>query len=191
MYHYFERKVMTMKATGIVRRIDNLGRVVIPKEIRKTMRIHTGDPLEIYLDRNGKVIFKKYALHNKLEQYAKEYVKSLHETLGHVALITDSKEIISAAGRIPKNAAKGMVGQAVIDAMESKSVKINNEPVSISEEGGQIFTSSVICPIAVEGEVMGTVIVASIKADSPVGEVESKITQIGRASCRERVSIDV
>ncbi|MEW5953578.1 MAG: stage V sporulation T C-terminal domain-containing protein [Bacillota bacterium] len=166
-----------MKATGIVRRIDNLGRVVIPKEIRKTMRIHTGDPLEIYLDRNGKVIFKKYALHNKLEQYAREYVKSLHETLGHVALITDNKEIISAAGRIPKNVARGMVGQTVINTMESRSMKVHHDPVNISEEGGQIFTSSVICPITVDGEVMGSVIVASTKEDSPVGEVEAKITQ--------------
>jgi AbrB family transcriptional regulator (stage V sporulation protein T) len=166
-----------MKATGIVRRIDNLGRVVIPKEIRKTMRIHTGDPLEIYLDRNGKVIFKKYALHNKLEQYAREYVKSLNETLGHVAIITDTKEIISVAGRVPKAAAKGSVSQVVLDAMGDGDVKTIHETVSISEDGSPMFTSAVICPITVDDEVMGTVIVASIKADTPVGEVESKITQ--------------
>ena len=71
-----------MKATGIVRRIDDLGRVVIPKEIRRTMRIREGDPLEIFTDREGEVILKKYSPINDLGEFATEYVESLYETLG-------------------------------------------------------------------------------------------------------------
>lgn len=76
-----------MKATGIVRRIDDLGRVVIPKEIRRTMRIREGDPLEIYTDREGEVILKKYSPINDLGEFAQEYVESLYERLAHLRLL--------------------------------------------------------------------------------------------------------
>ena len=88
-----------MKATGIVRRIDELGRVVIPKEIRRTLRIREGDPLEIFTDRDGEVILKKYSPIGELSGFAKEYTESLVRALGHVALICDKDQIISAAGR--------------------------------------------------------------------------------------------
>ena len=69
-----------MKATGIVRRIDDLGRIVIPKEIRRTLRIKEGDPLEIYTDREGEVIFKKYSPIGELQQFAAEYAETLQKT---------------------------------------------------------------------------------------------------------------
>lgn len=78
-----------MKATGIVRRIDELGRVVIPKEIRRTLRIREGDPLEIFTDREGEVILKKYSPIGELGDFAKEYVEALHQAFGHVAVICD------------------------------------------------------------------------------------------------------
>ena len=78
-----------MKATGIVRRIDDLGRVVIPKEIRRTLRIREGDPLEIFTDRDGEVILKKYSPISELGQFAKEYAETLYETLGTPTLISD------------------------------------------------------------------------------------------------------
>lgn len=92
-----------MKATGIVRRIDDLGRVVIPKEIRRTMRIREGEPLEIYVDREGEVILKKYSPINELGEFAKEYADSLHEALGHVVCIADRDEIIAVSGGFKKN----------------------------------------------------------------------------------------
>ena len=87
-----------MKATGIVRRIDDLGRVVIPKEIRRTLRIREGDPLEIFVDREGEVILKKYSPIGELGDFAKEYADSLNEAIGHIALISDRDNIIAVSG---------------------------------------------------------------------------------------------
>ena len=71
-----------MRATGIVRRIDELGRVVIPKEIRRTLRIREGDPLEIYTDHDGEVVLKKYSPIGEIANIAKDYTDSLYRTLG-------------------------------------------------------------------------------------------------------------
>ena len=87
-----------MKATGIVRRIDDLGRVVIPKEIRRTMRIREGDPLEIYTDKDGGVIFKKYSLMGGLVDFAGQLCETLHRTTGQVTVITDRDTCIAVAG---------------------------------------------------------------------------------------------
>ena len=83
-----------MKATGIVRRIDDLGRVVIPKEIRRTLRIREGDPLEIFVDRDGEVILKKYSPIGELGDFAQEYSDSLFESTNHVAIITDRDAVV-------------------------------------------------------------------------------------------------
>ena len=90
-----------MKATGIVRRIDDLGRIVIPKEIRRTMRIREGDPLEIYTDREGEVIFKKYSPIGEMNEFAAKYADALHKTCDLSVAITDRDSIIACAG-IPK-----------------------------------------------------------------------------------------
>ena len=87
-----------MKATGIVRRIDDLGRVVIPKEIRRTMRIREGDPLEIYTDRDGEVIFKKYSPIGELSTFATQYADTLSKTSGYAIFITDKDNIIAVSG---------------------------------------------------------------------------------------------
>ena len=87
-----------MKATGIVRRIGDLGRVVIPKEIRRTLRIREGDPLEIFTDREGGVILKKYSPIGELTDFSKEYAESLQQAIGHIVLITDKDAFISVSG---------------------------------------------------------------------------------------------
>ena len=87
-----------MKATGIVRRIDDLGRIVIPKEIRRTLRIREGDPLEIFTDREGKVILKKYSPIGELGTLAGIYADSLSKTLDCTVCITDTDQVIAAAG---------------------------------------------------------------------------------------------
>ena len=89
-----------MKATGIVRRIDDLGRVVIPKEIRRTMRIREGDPLEIYTDRDGEVIFKKYSPMGELGTFVGELAEALSRTAGLSVAICDRDAVIAAAGEI-------------------------------------------------------------------------------------------
>ena len=92
-----------LKATGIVRRIDDLGRVVIPKEIRRTLKIREGDPLEIYVDRGGEVILKKYSPIGELGDFAQEYADSLYESMGHISCIADRDTIIAVAGAPKKS----------------------------------------------------------------------------------------
>ena len=103
-----------MKATGIVRRIDDLGRVVIPKEIRRTMRIREGDPLEIYTDREGEVIFKKYSPIGELASFAAQYAETLHKTCSMSVLICDRDAVIACAG-VPR---KEYVDRPFSDALE-------------------------------------------------------------------------
>ena len=88
-----------MKATGIVRRIDDLGRVVIPKEISRTLRIKEGTPLEIFTDREGEIILKKYSPIGELNVFAKEYAEALAQSSGMVACITDHDQVVAAAGQ--------------------------------------------------------------------------------------------
>ena len=94
------RNITYMKATGIVRRIDDLGRVVIPKEIRRTLRIKEGTPLEIFTDREGEVILKKYSPIGELSIFAKEYVEALAQTTGMTACITDHDQVVAASGHL-------------------------------------------------------------------------------------------
>ena len=104
-----------MKATGIVRRIDDLGRVVIPKEIRRTMRIREGDPLEIYTAADGEVIFKKYSPMGELEPYTKQYAEVLHRATGMPAVICDRDRVIAATGR----ARKELLGKSISSTLEA------------------------------------------------------------------------
>ena len=87
-----------MKATGIVRRIDDLGRIVIPKEIRRTLRIREADPLEIFTDREGEIILKKYSPIGEMTTFARQYAESLAQVSGHTVLIADRDQFIAAAG---------------------------------------------------------------------------------------------
>ena len=103
-----------MKATGIVRRIDDLGRVVIPKEIRRTLRIREGDPLEIFTDREGEIILKKYSPIGELGLFAKQYAESLAQTTGLMVCIADRDAVIAAAG----GAKKDYMGKAISHQLE-------------------------------------------------------------------------
>ena len=101
--HQMKVRQHWMKATGIVRRIDDLGRVVIPKEIRRTLRIREGDPLEIFVDRDGEVILKKYSPISELGDFAKEYAEALFDSLGNPILICDRDTFITIAGGSKKD----------------------------------------------------------------------------------------
>ena len=87
-----------MKATGVVRRIDDLGRVVIPKEIRKVHRIKEGDPLEIFTDKEGEIILKKYSPIGELSEFASSYAETIAKTTGHITCITDKDTVIAVSG---------------------------------------------------------------------------------------------
>ncbi len=172
-----------MKATGIVRRIDDLGRVVIPKEIRRTLRIREGDPLEIFIDRDGEVILKKYSPIGELGDYAKEYVDSLHDTSGHIALIADRDVIIAVAGAPKKEFMDKRVGGAVEHAMVQGETVTGPDPGRRNGRGGILqdddedtrFTSYVVCPILARGEAVGSVILCSRDPGAAMGDIEEKL----------------
>ena len=109
-----------MKATGIVRRIDDLGRVVIPKEIRRTLRIREGDPLEIFTDRDGGVILKKYSPIGELTDFSKEYAEALQQSTGHIILISDNDAFISVSGTSKKEFLERKISDELEDIMDKR-----------------------------------------------------------------------
>ena len=163
-----------MKATGIVRRIDDLGRVVIPKEIRRTMRIREGEPLEIYVDREGEVILKKYSPINELGEFAKEYADSLHEALGHVVCIADRDEIIAVSGGFKKDLLKKPISNILEEAINNRQTKIIEEDHSLGTDERVQFKNSVISPIIANGDAIGAVIITSAE-ETKMADLERKL----------------
>ena len=168
-----------MKATGIVRRIDDLGRVVIPKEIRRTMRIREGDPLEIYTDNDGGVIFKKYSLMGGLSDFAAQMCETLHKTTGRVSAITDRDTCIAVAGTARRELADKRVSGELESIMEGRQIYQRSEedsPLPICEENDK-YQLEVAAPILSEGDVLGCVTFLSTPGDQPTGESEYKLAQ--------------
>jgi AbrB family transcriptional regulator (stage V sporulation protein T) len=168
-----------MKATGIVRRIDDLGRVVIPKEIRRTLRIREGDPLEIFVDRDGEVILKKYSPIGELGDFAKEYADSLYESLGHMTLISDRDSIIAVSGTSKKEYLEKDIGQVVETSMEERKTILESQAgtYEISKDINEAYTSACIAPIVAGGDPIGSVILLSKKDGVSMGNLEVKLAE--------------
>jgi len=135
-----------MKATGIVRRIDDLGRVVIPKEIRRTMRIREGDPLEIYTERDGEVIFKKYSPLGELGEFAVSYAETLSKTMGIPTVITDRDSIIAVSGVSKKELLEKRVSSDIENLMTEKESFVSqgfDSGISIAEGNDSIFETNI------------------------------------------------
>ncbi len=159
-----------MKATGIVRRIDDLGRVVIPKEIRRTMRIREGDPLEIYTDREGEVIFKKYSLIGELTEFAAQYAETLHKTAGLCVAICDRDTVIACAGVPKKDFFEKRVSERSEEAMEARaflSMEKGHDFELISDSRAPYFVST-FAPIIAAGDVIGAVVSLKNGNEDPV-----------------------
>ncbi len=167
-----------MKATGIVRRIDDLGRVVIPKEIRRTMRIREGDPLEIYTDRDGEVIFKKYSPIGEWSQIATQYADTLYKTCGISVIICDRDAVIAAAGVSKREYADRRLTPEFEEIMETRSLFTSREEDRIPViEGGSHYVSCAM-PIVSDGDIIGCV--ASLASDEgkKIDDIpESKLIQ--------------
>lgn len=171
-----------MKATGIVRRIDDLGRVVIPKEIRRTMRIREGDPLEIYTDREGEVIFKKYSPIGELASFAAQYAETLHRVCSLAVVICDRDAVIACSGVPRKDYADKALSAELEHIMEGRSLFFHRNggtPVPVLAGGGSFYVSCAM-PILSEGDIVGCV--ASVTdqpqdphRELPGGEVETKL----------------
>ena len=169
-----------MKATGIVRRIDELGRIVIPKEIRRTLRIREGAPLEIFTDREGEIILKKYSPVGELGTFAKEYAESLAQTAGHITCIVDKDHIIAVSGGPKKDFLEKHISDAMEECINSRNIlnaKRNEEnfvPV-LEDDDESAYNYQLITPIISESDVIGAVVFLS--QDKKMGEVEGKLAQ--------------
>jgi len=168
-----------MKATGIVRRIDDLGRVVIPKEIRRTLRIREGDPLEIFVDRDGEVILKKYSPIGELGDFAKEYAESLYESTGHITLISDRDTIITVAGASKKELMDKAIGSTLESCMDSRKTvtEANGGPHEIVKDLHEEYSAYVASPIIASGDPIGAVILLSKDQSVKMGQMEVKMAE--------------
>lgn len=172
-----------MKATGVVRRIDDLGRVVIPKEIRKTLRIKEGEPLEIFTDKEGEIILKKYSPIGELTEFATEYAETLAKTTGHIACITDKDTVIAISGGSKKEFLEQDISEELEKLMDDKeryTSKENNDlaiPITKNENKERRYNSQVVYPIISDGDVIGSVILLSKDNNTKMSEVEQKVAQ--------------
>ncbi|RLL41680.1 stage V sporulation protein T [Oceanobacillus piezotolerans] len=167
-----------MKATGIVRRIDDLGRVVIPKEIRRTLRIREGDPLEIFVDREGEVILKKYSPINELGHFAKEYAEALFDSLHFPVLICDRDEVIAVSGESKKDYLNKNISEKITKTIENRTLEIQAEPstIEIIEGAEQEISSYCISPIIASGDPIGCVMIFA-KEGNKLSNAEQKAAQ--------------
>jgi AbrB family transcriptional regulator (stage V sporulation protein T) len=176
-----------MRATGVVRRIDDLGRIVIPKEIRKTLRIKEGSPLEIFTEKDGDIILKKYSPINELSNFGEEYVESLAATTGFISIITDRDSVIAVAGTTKKEwlelritdqiekiitDRKEYIGFGEIE--ENKTMKASIKIVEDKEE--RKLTPQIIVPIISDSDTVGSVILIS-KDNTQISKVEEVVTK--------------
>ena len=167
-----------MKATGIVRRIDDLGRVVIPKEIRRTMRIREGDPLEIFTDKEGGGIFKKYSLMGGMAEFAGQLCDTLNRTTGEVAVITDRDNCIAVAGNARRELQDKRISPELERLMEGRQIyqhKTGTERIPLCAEDGAHFVWTA-APILSEGDVLGCVLFTG-SDEKDGGEVDYKLVQ--------------
>ena len=171
-----------MKATGVVRRIDDLGRVVIPKEIRKTLRIKEGEPMESFTDREGQVILKKYSPIGELSEFAVQYAETLAKTSGHVACITDKDSVIAVSGAPKREFLDKNISYELEKIMNDKSTMIvhsaNEKKVPIfNNENLDKYYAQVISPIISEGDTIGSVVLMATDNTAQMGEAEIKLAQ--------------
>ena len=169
-----------MKATGIVRRIDDLGRVVIPKEIRRTMRIREGDPLEIFTDRDGEVIFKKYSPIGELTSFAGQYAETLHKTCSLAVVICDRDSVVACAGVSKMEYGDKSLSEEIERVCEGRTMYVRregDEKLSPLSDGSNHYVTCAM-PIISEGDVVGCVAaLASQESDTYPDAVETKLIQ--------------
>ena len=164
-----------MRATGIVRRIDDLGRVVIPKEIRRTLRIREGDPLEIYTDREGEIVLKKYSPIGELGQFA----ESLAKTTGQLVCITDRDRVIAASGSGKREFEGKAISKQLERVIEERGSFLadhgDDKFVRVVQDDNVDYSAQMISTIISEGDAIGTVVICEKDEKNPIGEAENKL----------------
>ena len=172
-----------MKATGIVRRIDELGRVVIPKEIRRTLRIREGESLEIFTDREGEIVLKKYSPIGEMGKTAELYAESLAQATGQLVCVTDMDQIIAAAGSGKKEFQDKFISKQLRDALINREQFMASQGekkfINIIEKQTDEACQEIIDPIISEGDVIGSVIVMAKDRKKPISEMEQRLALCG------------
>lgn len=168
-----------MKATGVIRKIDDLGRIVIPKEIRKSLRIREGDPLEIYVESDGEIILKKYAPLGDLVELSQQYVDALNKTTGFVACITDNTTIIAISGISKAEYLDKEISEHILNVMDERIIwsTKDDSPKPLIKDDKQKYVSQIIAPIISDGDAIGSVILFSIDYKNDLTDVEYKLAQ--------------
>ena len=169
-----------MKATGIVRRIDDLGRVVIPKEIRRTLRIKEGTPLEIFTDREGEIILlQKYSPIGELNIFAKEYAEALAQSSGMVVCITDHDQVVAAAGQGRREYVGKPISKALDETISERgSVFANGNDrsrIPVTQEQREPLYSQIMQPIISAGDAVGSVLLLGKNERDVMGESEKML----------------
>ncbi len=169
-----------MKATGIVRRIDDLGRVVIPKEIRRTMRIREGDPLEIYTAGDGEVIFKKYSPIGELAPVAVQYAEAMIKHTSCPVIICDRDHCVAAAGITRREVLERRISSELEELVESRATYIlgdvSGQPLKVLE--GFERTASVAVPILSAGDLTGAVVMLTPDDGTRPTETDISLTKV-------------
>lgn len=169
-----------MKATGITRKIDELGRIVIPKEIRRTLRIREGTPLEIFTEKNGEIVLRKYSPMGELVAFAQQYADSLAQTTSMMVCITDLEQVIAAAGGAKKDYLGKPISekleQMIEDRGQSQAQPEEKKYVPVIKDPVEEKFAQTVSPIICQGDVIGSVILLAKDAKTKMGEIEKKLT---------------
>lgn len=166
-----------MKATGIIRRVDELGRIVIPKELRKSLRLREGESLEIYVNDQENIVLKKFSLMNKIDDFAQGFVDSMYSFIKHNIIITDNDTVIASAGKQKKDYLDKPISENLQISLSRRENILEKfeKPFKIIETKEEIGTYA-ISSIIVNGDAVGLVMVSS--TEEPIGELEKKIVDI-------------
>ena len=168
-----------MKATGIVRRVDDLGRIVIPKEIRRTLRIREGDPLEIYTEKDGGVIFRKYSPMGDLQEFAAQMCESIGAATGHIAAVADRDSIIALHGAPKRDLLDKPNSPELEKLMEQRKnylFKAGDTPI-FAADGEDKYQLGVISPILSQGDLMGCVMLLMGEEGESMQEADQQLAQ--------------
>ncbi len=171
-----------MKATGVVRRIDDLGRIVIPKEIRKTLRIKEGSPLEIFTEKEGDIILRKYSPIGEISNFSTEYAESLAKVTDLIAIITDKDVVIACSGTQKKDILEQKISsdlEKIIDKRDT-FVSDDNSAILITEKGNKERESKaqVIVPIISDSEVTGAIVLIAKEQGVKLGKDVEQIAKV-------------
>lgn len=166
-----------MKATGIVRRIDDLGRVVIPKEIRRTMRIREGDPLEIFTSNEGEVIFKKYSPIGELSTISAQYSDVLYKTMELPIVVCDRDHVVCVSGLPKKELLERRVSPSLEECMQSRKnyTLAEGESKKLYPVEGVEKYAIVCCPIISSGDICGAIMMLGDESTTSANELHSKL----------------